>query len=65
MLIETPFPTTTEVARALGVSLNRVRRIERMMYGDSAAGQVTARKTGRKAVRVTTVERAKLLPTRG
>jgi hypothetical protein len=49
-LIKTPFPTTAEVARKLGVSLHRVRIIERRMFGDSSApSESVSRKNGRKA----------------
>jgi hypothetical protein len=64
-LIETPFPSTAEVARKLGVSGDRVRKVERMVFSDLASGQFSSRKTGRKAVKRTTDERRKAPLARG
>jgi hypothetical protein len=43
-LIETPFPSTAEVARELGVSAARVRSLERMLYRDSVSDRPAGRK---------------------
>jgi len=64
-LIEAPFPSTAEVARKIGVSPNRVRNVERMVFRDSASGQFISRKAGRKTGRTTIAERGKVPPARG
>ena len=54
-LIETPFPSTAEVARKLGVSVDRVRSVERMVF----------RKAVRKAAGKAPVKRVKAPSARG
>jgi hypothetical protein len=58
-LIETPFPTTAEVTVMLGVSRERVRNIERMLFGGSVALPLKPRKNGRGNGAGTAIERAK------
>jgi hypothetical protein len=48
MLIDTPFPTTLEVAAMLGVPASRVREVEQMLLR-SKASSTAARKASRKA----------------
>ena len=65
-LIESPFPSTAEVARKLGVSRNRVRNVEQMVFRDAAlARYVISRKAGRKAVRPIIAHPGKISPSRG
>ncbi len=45
-LIETPFPTTAEVAKKLGLSDERVRSIERMVFPGAAVREFAAHKKG-------------------
>jgi len=54
-LIETPFPSTAEVARNLGVTGDRVRSVERMVF----------RKAVRKASGKTPMKRVKAPSARG
>ena len=63
-LIEASFPSTAEVARKLGVSRSRVRNVERMVFRDSASGQLISRKPGRKTVKATVTEEGKVPPAR-
>ena len=58
-LIETPFPTTAEVARMIGVSPSRVRELERMVFGDSESRHSDSRKAGAKAGKARSAGRRK------
>jgi hypothetical protein len=63
-LIESPFPSTAEVAK-LGVSRNRVRNVEQMVFRDAALARfVISRKAGRKAARPAIAHPGKIPPSR-
>jgi hypothetical protein len=64
-LIESPFPSTAEVARKLGVSHDRVRKVERMVFRDSVSGRLIPRKANRKTAKTTPRDREKLPPAHG
>jgi hypothetical protein len=60
-LIETPFPSTAEVARKMGVSRSRVRLLEQMLFPEPATGHSGARKKATRGARQSSgkVERAR------